>query len=129
MRKARAEDGGVDDDLGTHLATVGSSTSCMSAVWAETKGATDCVASSVAESFRLRCGSETSIMVVAEHVESENERQSGGGKYTTIQFGEQRPRRTSNPDNWRTAGNSLLRHAGSLQDATHTGINSLAMPG
>ena len=41
VRKARADDGGADDDLGTCLAIVDSSTGCMRAVASETKGATD----------------------------------------------------------------------------------------
>ena len=93
VRKARAEDGEVDDDLGTFLAIVDSSTGCMRAISAETEGATDCRASSVADfvehllfvgRFRLRCGKRKCLD------------QSGGGKYTTIQFYEQRPRRASN---------------------------------
>ena len=72
VRKARAEDGGVDDDLGTFLAIVVSSTSCMHAVLAETEGATDCHASSVADfvkhlfdgRFGLRCDNESAIMAV-----------------------------------------------------------------
>ena len=70
--------GRVDDDLGTFLVIVDSSTSCMRAMSAETKGATDCHASSVADfvkqlfvgRFRLRCDNETSIMVVAEKVKA-----------------------------------------------------------
>ena len=61
--------------------------------------------------------------------ESKHARQSSGGKHTTVQFGQQRPRRTSNPDNWRTAEKSPTGHAESLQDTTHTGIYSLAMVG
>ena len=37
VRKARAENGGVDDDLDTCLAIVDSSTDCMRAISAETK--------------------------------------------------------------------------------------------
>ena len=48
VRKARAEDGGVDDDRSTFLAIVGSSTGCMRAISAETHGVTDCHASSLA---------------------------------------------------------------------------------
>ena len=68
--------GRVDDDLGTFLVIVDSSTGCMRAISAETKGATDCHAGSVADfvkhlfdgRFRLRCDNETSMMVVAEKV-------------------------------------------------------------
>ena len=76
--KARAEDGGVDDDLGTLLAIIGSSTGCMRAVSAETEGVTDCHASSMADSvkhlfigrLRLRCDNESSIKAVAENVKA-----------------------------------------------------------
>ena len=78
MSKARAEDGGVDDGLGTHLETVDPSTGCMRAISAETQGVTDCHASSVADfvkqlfegRFRLRCDNESSIMVVEEKVKA-----------------------------------------------------------
>ena len=63
VRKARADDGGADDDLETFLAIVDSSTGCMRAIASETEGATDYLASSVADfvknffvgRFRLRC--------------------------------------------------------------------------
>ena len=50
----------------------------MRAIASETKGATDCLASSVADflknlfvgKFRLRCDKESSIMVVAEKVKA-----------------------------------------------------------
>ena len=135
VRKAQAEDGGVDDDLVTFLAIVDLSTGCMRAISPETKGATDYLASSVAafvknlfvERFRLRCANGTSIMAVAEEVIAKvSERVV---ENTTIQFGEQRPRRTSNPDNRRTAENSSIQRAESLQDANHTGVKSLAMNG
>ena len=76
VRKARAEDGGVDGDLGKFLAIVGSSTGCMRAVSAETRGVKDCLASSVSDfvkhlllvgRFRLRCDSETAIKAVAKN--------------------------------------------------------------
>ena len=62
-RKARADDGGADDDLGTILAIVDSSTGCIRAMASETKGGIDYLASSVADfvknlfvgMFRLRC--------------------------------------------------------------------------
>ena len=41
VRKARAEGGRVDDDLGTCLAIGDSTTGCMRATSAETEGATD----------------------------------------------------------------------------------------
>ena len=76
VRKARANDGGVDDDLVTFLAIVDSSTGRMRAIASETKGATDSFASSVTDfeknlfvgKFRLRCDNEPSIMAVAEKV-------------------------------------------------------------
>ena len=49
VRKARADGGGADDDLGTFLAIVDSSAGCMRAIASETKGATDYIASSVAD--------------------------------------------------------------------------------
>ena len=49
MRKARADGGKPDDDLGTFLAIVGSDTGCMRAIASETKGATDYLASRVAD--------------------------------------------------------------------------------
>ena len=66
--------GGVDDDTQTFLAIVDSSTGCMRAIATETKGTTDCLASSAADfvknlfvgKFRLRCDKEPSIMAVAE---------------------------------------------------------------
>ena len=78
VSKARAEDGRVDNDLGTHLATVASSTSCARAIPAETTGATDYLASSVADfvedlfdgRFGLRCDNEASINAVAEKVKA-----------------------------------------------------------
>ena len=42
--KARPQDGGVDDDLGKYLAIIAASTSCMRAISAETKKATDYLA-------------------------------------------------------------------------------------
>ena len=68
-------------------------------------------------------------MAVAEDVKGKMPDRLVVEKYTTIQFGEQRPRRTGDSDNWRTAENSPIRHAESLQDANPTGINSLAMVG
>ena len=69
---------GADDDLGTFPAIVDSSTGCMRAVASETKGATDHLASSVADFVktcwvgrcRLRCDNEPSIMAVAESVKA-----------------------------------------------------------
>ena len=49
MIKARPDDGGADDDLGTFLAVVDLSSGCMRAIASETKGATDYLASSVAD--------------------------------------------------------------------------------
>ena len=76
VRKARAEDGGVDDDRETSLAIVDSSARCVHAIPAENKGATDDPASLVADfvknllvgRFGPRCDNETSIMAVAEKV-------------------------------------------------------------
>ena len=51
VRKARADDGGADNDLGTVLAIVDSSTGCMRAQ-RERQGATDFLASSVADSVK-----------------------------------------------------------------------------
>ena len=81
----------------------------MRAIASETKGATDCPASSVADfvknlfvgKFRLRCDKEPSIMAVAEKSESENARLGSGGNLSATQLSEQRPRRTINSDNWR----------------------------
>ena len=78
VRKARADDGGADDDLVTFLAIVDSSTGCVRAIASETKGATDYLAISVANfvknlfvgRFRLRCGNEPSIMAVEENVKA-----------------------------------------------------------
>ena len=78
VRQARVEDGGVDDNFGTFLATVDSSTGCMRAILAESKGAADYLAGSVTDfvknlfvwSFRLRCDSETPIMAVTEKVKA-----------------------------------------------------------
>ena len=78
VSKARADDNEVDGDLGTFLADVDSSTSCMRAISAETNGNTDCHASSVANfvkqlfdaRLRLRCDNESSIMVVEEKVKA-----------------------------------------------------------
>ena len=56
VRKARAEDGGVDDDLETYLAIVDSSADCMRAIPAETQGATDDLASSVADFVKKLVG-------------------------------------------------------------------------
>ena len=106
----------------------------MRAIASETKGATDCLASSVADfvknlfvgKFGLRCDKEPSIMAVAEKSESENARLGSGGNLSATQLSEQRPRRTINSDNWRTTENSSIRHAESLQDANHAGIGNLA---
>ena len=73
-RKAQADDGRADDDLGTFLAIVDSSTSCLRTMASETIGATDHLASSVADfvknlfvvRLRLRSDNEASIMAVAE---------------------------------------------------------------
>ena len=67
VRKPRAEDGGVDDDLETILAIVDSSTGCVRAMASETRGVIHYLASSVADfvknlfvgKFRLRCDNET----------------------------------------------------------------------
>ena len=48
-RKALADDGRADDDPGTFLSIDDSSTGCMRARTSETKGATDYLASSVAD--------------------------------------------------------------------------------
>ena len=62
--------------------------------------------------------------------EGQNARQSSGGKIQPrYNVGEQEPRRTSNPDDWRTAENYPIRRGESLQNTDHTGINSLAMVG
>ena len=70
VRKAGADDGKADDDRGTFLAIVDPSTGCMRAIASETKGATDHLASAVADfvknlfvgRFRLRCDNDHSIM-------------------------------------------------------------------
>ena len=91
--KARADDGGADDDLGTFLPIVYSSTGCRRA----TTGAKDYFASSVADfvknlfvgKSRLRCYSEPSIIVVAEEVKAKMPGTSGGGDFTATQLSEQ----------------------------------------
>ena len=78
VRKARADDGRADDDLGTCLAIVDSSTVCMRAMASETREATHSFASSVADfvknqcgaRFRLRCDNAPSIMAAAEKVKA-----------------------------------------------------------
>ena len=79
VRKARADDGTADDDMGTFLAIVDSSTGCTRATASETKkGATDDLASSEADfvrklfvgRFRRRGDNEPSIMAVAERVKA-----------------------------------------------------------
>ena len=78
VRQARAKHGGVDDNSGTFLATVDSSTSCMRATLAESQGTADYLAGSVTDfvnnlfiwRFRLRCDSESSIMSVTEKVKA-----------------------------------------------------------
>ena len=102
----------------------------MRAIASEAKGATDCLASSVAdfvknlfvEKFRLRCDKEPSIMAVAEKVKAKM-------PDWVVADSEQPPRRTINSDSWRTTENSSIRHAESLQDANHAGIGNLAMDG
>ena len=87
----------------------------MRAIASETKGATDCLASSVADfvkklfvvKFRLRCDKEPSIMVVAEKVKAKM-------PDWVVADSEQRPRRTINSDSWRTTENSSIRHAESF---------------
>ena len=116
-RKARADDGRADDDLGTCLTIVNSSTGCMRAMASETNGATDDFASSVADfvntffvgRFRMRCDNELSNMAVAE-----KEKATMSDGVVVAQLSEQRSRRTTKPDNWRTTENSPIRHAESL---------------
>ena len=81
--------------------------------------------------FRLRCGTEPSIIAVAEKVKEKMPDRVVVETSTATQLSEQRPRRTKNPDSWRTTENSVdtIRHAESLQDANHAGIGNLAMDG
>ena len=135
VRKARAQDGRVDDDLGSNLAIVDPNASCVRAISAETRGATDYLASSVADfvknvfvgRLRLCCDKEASIMAVTLKVKA---------RMPDRVVVENAPRYSSASNGLaerRTIGEQLrtLRYdmQASLQDTSHTGINSLAMVG
>ena len=72
VRKARADDGKADDDLGPFLAIVDSSTGCMRAIAPRLhcKLIADFVKKMFVGRFRLRCHNEPSIMAVAEEVKA-----------------------------------------------------------
>ena len=78
VRKARADDGKADDDLGPFLAIVDSSTGCMRAIASETKRSPRLPCKLIGRlrekmfvgRFRLRCHNEPSIMAVAEEVKA-----------------------------------------------------------
>ena len=74
--------------------------------------ATDHLANSVADVVKKTCllggsdcfcDNETSIMAVAEKVKAKVPDGVVVEKYTTTQLSEQRPRRTSSSNNWRSA--------------------------
>ena len=113
-RKARADDGRADDDLGTLLAIVDSSTGCRRVTSDKSTHGLLCklggrfrgklVWSRVQTALRQRTldhggGGES---------EGEDALHSSGGKYTATQLSEQMSRGAGNSDTWRTTETSSI---------------------